>query len=127
MSISLMMIVAMAAADPPPVPAAVQIIEENNVFVLRSADGAKPLYTFDRDVAGKPTCLDRCAAAWPPLQASAGARPVGAWTIVSRADGSSQWAFRGKPVYSFSHDANSKAGGDGMGGVWHLLPTTPSK
>jgi predicted lipoprotein with Yx(FWY)xxD motif len=44
---------------------------------------------------------------------------------VTRADGSLQWAFAGKPVYTFAKDAEGVPSGDGMGGAWHLLPTTP--
>ena len=126
MPISLIIMAAMAAAQPPQIPAAVQVTLQSGAYVMRSAD-SKPLYTFDRDSAGTSNCVDRCATAWPPLAAPAGAAPVGEWTIVSRADGSSQWAFQGKPVYSFVRDAAGVASGDGMGGVWHLLPTVPAR
>ena len=42
--------------------------------------------------------------------------------IVKRDDGTSQWAFKGMPLYFFAGDA--KAGdvnGDNQGGVWHVL------
>ncbi len=42
-----------------------------------------------------------------------------------RADGTSQWAFDAKPVYTFIRDGEGTATGDGMGGAWHLLPSTP--
>lgn len=126
MPIPLIMIAAMAAAQSPQVPAAVRIVVENHSNVLRTAADAKPLYTFDKDEAGKSNCYDRCATAWPPLAAPAGAKPVGKWTVVTRTDGSGQWAFDGKPVYSFVRDTSSVPSGDGMGGVWHLLPTTPA-
>jgi predicted lipoprotein with Yx(FWY)xxD motif len=82
----------------------------------------KPLYTFDKDEAGKSNCVDRCATAWPPLAAPAGAKPVGKWSVITRPDGSSQWAIDGKPVYTFVRDSGTTATGDGMGGVWHLVP-----
>ena len=83
---------------------------------------AKPLYTFDKDEPGKSNCVDRCATAWPPLVAPAGAKPVGNWTAIARADGSSQWAIDGKPVYTFVRDADATPTGDGMGGFWPVLP-----
>ncbi|WP_414714360.1 hypothetical protein [Sphingobium sp.] len=46
---------------------------------------------------------------------------------MTRIDGSRQWALEGRPVYTFARDANSNATGDGMGGVWHLLPAVPAK
>ena len=78
------------------------------------------LYTFDRDAAGKSACNGPCATNWPPLAAAADAKATGEWTIITRDDGAKQWAFRGKPVYTWSKD--SKAGdktGDGVNGVWH--------
>lgn len=79
------------------------------------------LYTFDRDAAGKSNCNDRCATNWPPLAAAADAKPEGDWTVVTRDDGSKQWAYKGKPVYGWVKD--SKPGdrsGDNVNQVWHL-------
>ena len=119
---------ALAMAMPPDVPYPyVQIIKEGDQYVMRTMDMAKPLYTYDKDQPGKSNCVDGCATAWPPLQAKAGAKPIDKWTIITRADGSRQWAFGGKPVYTFAKDVESRASGDGMGGVWHLLPGTPAK
>ena len=100
-------------------PAAVQVVDSKKV----SAADKKPLYTFGQDAPGKSNCNDRCATAWPPLVAPADAKPVGKWTVIKRDDGSPQWAWDGKPVYTFVRDtAGAAPTGDGMGGVWHLLP-----
>jgi predicted lipoprotein with Yx(FWY)xxD motif len=81
------------------------------------------LYTFDRDAAGsgKSVCNGPCATNWPPLMASADAKPDGDWTIVTRDDGTKQWAFKRKPVYFWVKD--TKPGdrtGDGFNNVWRL-------
>ena len=80
------------------------------------------LYTFDRDTTpGKSACNGPCATNWPPLMAQGGASGSGDWTVVTRDDGSRQWAYKGKPVYYWAKDA--KAGdrsGDGVNNVWHL-------
>jgi predicted lipoprotein with Yx(FWY)xxD motif len=81
------------------------------------------LYTFDKDTAGagKSVCNDKCAAAWPPFMADAGAMATGDWTIVTRDDGKSQWAYKGLPLYGWVKD--TKAGdttGDGVMNVWHI-------
>lgn len=125
MSLLLSLIAAAAIPAIPAVPAEVQTIEENHALVMRTATDAKPLYTFDKDEPGKSNCTDRCATAWPPLSAPVTARATGKWTVITRADKTSQWAYDGKPVYSFIHDSSSVATGDGVGGVWHLLPTIP--
>jgi predicted lipoprotein with Yx(FWY)xxD motif len=79
------------------------------------------LYTFDRDTTGKSVCNGPCATNWPPLMATASDSPNGEWTVVTRDDGSRQWAYRGKPVYYWAKD--SKPGdrtGDGFNNAWRL-------
>jgi predicted lipoprotein with Yx(FWY)xxD motif len=56
------------------------------------------LYTFDKDVGGKSACNGPCATSWPPFMAVAGSKASGDWTLVTRDDGSSQWAYKGKPL-----------------------------
>jgi len=81
----------------------------------------KALYTYDKDAQGKSNCNDKCAQNWPPLAAKADAEAEGDWTIVKRDDGSSQWAYKRKPLYTWVKDEQSGvAGGDGVGGVWRL-------
>jgi predicted lipoprotein with Yx(FWY)xxD motif len=89
--------------------------------VLASKEG-KTLYMFDKDAAGKSNCSGACAAAWPPFAVANAALAGGDFSIVKRDDGTSQWAFKGMPLYFFAGDA--KAGdvhGDNQGGVWHVL------
>ncbi len=79
------------------------------------------LYTFDKDAGGKSMCNGECAANWPPLMVKGGEMASGKWTQVKRDDGSMQWAYDGKPLYTFVKD--KKAGdmtGDGMKDVWHV-------
>ncbi|MBP5075689.1 hypothetical protein HUS84_17135 [Pseudomonas chlororaphis] len=80
------------------------------------------LYTFAKDAGGKSMCNDKCAANWPPLMAASGDKAMGEWTVIKRDDGSMQWAYDGKPLYTFVMD--KKAGdmtGDGkMDGAWKV-------
>ncbi len=79
------------------------------------------LYTFDKDHPAVSNCYDDCAANWPPLAASSGARPQGEFGIVLRADGSRQWTYRGQPLYTWVKDAApGDITGDGVKGVWHI-------
>lgn len=81
------------------------------------------LYMFDRDMAGsgKSVCNGGCATNWPPLMAPASAQAIGHWSVVTRDDGSKQWAYQGKPLYYWAKDSKpGDATGDGMGGVWHM-------
>ena len=80
------------------------------------------LYTFDRDAAGtgKSVCNGPCAQNWPPLMAQASDKDSGDWSVVTRDDGSRQWAYKGKPVYYWVKDAKpGDRTGDGVNGVWH--------
>ncbi|MDO4592469.1 MAG: hypothetical protein Q4B46_06655 [Comamonadaceae bacterium] len=81
------------------------------------------LYVFDRDTAGsgKSVCNGNCATNWPPLVAPAGARPIGNWSVVTRDDGTPQWAYQGKPVYYWAKDSKpGDATGHGVGNAWRI-------
>jgi predicted lipoprotein with Yx(FWY)xxD motif len=79
------------------------------------------VYVFDRDTTGKSNCNGQCATTWPPLTPAADAKPSGHWTIVTRSDGSKQWAYDGKPVYTYSKDTKpGDANGEGVNNVWHI-------
>ena len=78
------------------------------------------LYTLDRDTVGKSSCNGVCATNWPPFLADAAAS--GDWNIVTRDDGSKQWAYKGKPLYFWKDD--KKAGdveGDNRNNIWHVV------
>jgi predicted lipoprotein with Yx(FWY)xxD motif len=78
------------------------------------------LYTFDRDAGGKSACNGPCATNWPPLMAGGDAKDSGDWTVVTRDDGGKQFAYKGKPLYTWSKDAKpGDKTGDGMNNVWH--------
>jgi predicted lipoprotein with Yx(FWY)xxD motif len=79
------------------------------------------LYVYDKDAAGKSNCNGKCATNWPPLMSAADAKPSGDWSIVTRADGGKQWAYKGKPVYTWAKDkAPGDVTGDGVNNVWHI-------
>jgi predicted lipoprotein with Yx(FWY)xxD motif len=86
-------------------------------------DAGMTLYTFDKDAAGsgKSVCNGPCATNWPPLMAASDAKASGDWSIITRDDGSRQWAYKGKPVYRWIKD--QKPGdrtGDGFNNAWRL-------
>lgn len=80
------------------------------------------LYTFDKDSGGKSMCNDDCAKNWPPLMAPADAKAEGKWTVIKRDDGMMQYAYDGKPLYTFMKDEKpGEMKGDGMKDVWHVV------
>jgi predicted lipoprotein with Yx(FWY)xxD motif len=81
------------------------------------------LYTFDRDAAGssKSACNGTCIANWPALTAQDSDKSSGDWSVVTRDDGKKQWAYKGKPLYTWVKD--QKPGdktGEGVNNVWHV-------
>ena len=79
------------------------------------------LYTFDRDTAGsgKSACNGPCATNWPPLMATP-AQAGGDYSVITRDDGKTQLAYKGKPLYYWSKDAKpGDKTGDGFNQVWH--------
>lgn len=79
------------------------------------------LYTFDRDTAGsgKSVCNGPCATNWPPLMAAESDKASGDFSIITRDDGSKQWAQKGKPLYYWAKDAKpGDKTGDGFNKIW---------
>lgn len=80
------------------------------------------LYVFDKDSPGKSACNGPCASNWPPLTATSSATPMGDYTVITRDDGSKQWAYKGRPLYTWHNDkAPGDITGDGfLNGAWHI-------
>ncbi len=89
--------------------------------VLTDAKGMT-LYTFAKDSGGKSACNGGCAANWPPLMAASGEKGGAGYSMIKRADGKMQWAYKGKPLYTWKND--KKPGditGDGfLNGAWKI-------
>lgn len=87
---------------------------------LVDAKGAA-LYIFDGDKeSGKSVCSTSCAKSWPPYTPEAGQpEPVSPLTVITRDDGTKQYAYRGKPLYYYAKDSRpDDVKGDGAGKVW---------
>ena len=104
-----------------PVPAAISLVKENGSLNFTDDNGLS-LYVSDRDTAGHSSCEGPCASMWPPVAAPKDAHQLGDWTPVRRGDSSLQWAYKGKPVYTYKGDTGpGQTNGSGLGGVWHVL------
>lgn len=91
---------------------------------LMTGANGMTLYTFDKDVAGsgKSVCNGPCATAWPPFTATSGSAGGGDWTVITRDDGSAQWAYGGKPLYFWGKDQKpGDTTGDGYNNVWRTV------
>lgn len=80
------------------------------------------LYTFAKDTPTQSNCNGACASNWPPLMAPTNAAATGDWTVVTRADGAKQWAYKGHPLYGWVKDSKpGETTGEGMAnGAWHV-------
>ena len=97
-----------------------QAVKTQDGILVNSA--GMTLYTFDKDAGGKSACNDQCAKIWPPVTAAADAKPMGDLTVITRDDGSKQWAHKGKPIYLYAKDAKpGDKTGDNFKDVWHVI------
>jgi predicted lipoprotein with Yx(FWY)xxD motif len=102
-------------------------VSAQSMPAMKAADGTltnaagMTLYTFDKDAGDKSACNGPCAANWPPLMVAGDGKASGAWTIIVREDGAKQWAYKGKPLYTWAKDAKpGDKTGDGFNSVWHV-------
>ena len=82
------------------------------------------LYTFDNDKvgSGKSACNGPCAVKWPPMMALESDKPSGDFTMINRDKGQKQWAYKGKPLYTWPEDQEpGDKYGDGYVKVWHII------
>jgi predicted lipoprotein with Yx(FWY)xxD motif len=101
------------------------------------ADGqGRALYLFTADKSSTSTCTGACAAAWPPVTASAMPMAGGGVSqsmlgTTKRADGTEQLTYNGHPLYYFSADTGSgMAKGQGLkafGSDWYVVNAKGSK
>lgn len=94
-------------------------------------NAGKSLYYFTQDTAGKSTCSGTCLANWPAFNADSVVAPsvlkATDFSVVTRADGVKQTAFRGRPLYYFAADAKpGDIKGDGVNNVWFVANVSGS-
>jgi predicted lipoprotein with Yx(FWY)xxD motif len=98
------------------------VVSYANAATTLTAQNGMTVYVFDKDVGGKPSCDADCAKTWPPYLSKTGEKMGEGWSEVKRTDGSSQWAYDGKPLYFYAPDKKKgDVQGDGIGGVWHII------
>ncbi len=91
-------------------------------LVLATNPDGRTLYTFDSSTApSKSGCDAECMSTWQPWLAPALGVGRGAdWTVIRRADGTKQWVYKGKPLYTNVKDVGrGSIAGEGIEG-WRL-------
>jgi predicted lipoprotein with Yx(FWY)xxD motif len=86
------------------------------------------LYYFVNDAPGNgtSTCSGACSELWPPFYVDSITVPAGLkssdFTILQRADGKAQVAFKGWPLYLYSKDtAAGDINGQGFRNIWFVV------
>ena len=83
------------------------------------------LYVTERDRdPERSTCVGPCATEWPPLRAATDAQPFGDWALVPRDDGAPQWAYKGRPLYRYRHEARTNWA-EAQGDIWRVAYAAP--
>jgi predicted lipoprotein with Yx(FWY)xxD motif len=113
----------LAASATDVVPVDISMIElEGGKGIAFQNTFAQPFYTYDRDQPGHSNCNDKCAETWIPVYpADRSAVDLGVWTLVPRTDGYKQWAYHGKPLYTFGYGEHAPPTPKEMGAQWHVL------
>lgn len=113
----------LTSADAPAAPEGVTEFATDAAIYYR-APGERSLYFNEREASrGEILCTDDCLEFWTPFEADAYAAIDPPWTVIRRPDERLQWAFQGKPLYTYRRDNFPGARtGEGAGrGVWMLL------
>lgn len=81
------------------------------------------LYTYAKDTSGVSNCTGQCLANWPAYVATSQGNNLPAnISVIQRADGTLQYAWKGMPLYYYVKDGDAgDAYGDGVGGVWSVV------
>lgn len=99
---------------------AIKTVDTSKGPVLANAKGMT-LYIFDKDSTNMSVCYGGCAKKWPPMLAAAMSKGDGHFTVVARKDGTRQWAYKGRPLYTWFKDKKpGDVTGDGVKGLWQL-------
>jgi predicted lipoprotein with Yx(FWY)xxD motif len=115
----------------PPVGTTIMVVQKSAVgYVLAEANN-QVVYTYAKDSkGGAPTCTGSCAAAWPPVTGVPKAGPAdnfpGTFGVVKGAGGVTQITYNGYPLYTFKGARPLSTAGNGLGGVWHVVPLSAS-
>lgn len=72
-------------------------------------DGYRNMYYKGKQLGGRTCDTAQCLSAWQPFRPGPDAQSNGYWEVITRPDGTKQWAYKGYALYTFAGD---KARGD---------------
>lgn len=107
---------------PSDVPPELEVVPFRTGHLVITSKGYS-VYSSDADAPNKSNCNDECLKEWAPVAAPQIAKTHGDWSVVERSPGVRQWAFRGKPLYTYRLEKRTRSmtGVDNPG--WHNVFT----
>ena len=115
----------------PAVGTTVMIVQKSAIGYVLAEANHQVVYTYSKDKkGGPPTCTGACAEAWPPATGVPEAGPAdvfpGKFGVVTGAGGVKQITYNGYPLYLLKGAKPLATTGNGVGGVWHVVPLSAS-
>ncbi|MFT4767823.1 MAG: putative lipoprotein with Yx(FWY)xxD motif [Glaciecola sp.] len=101
-------IVRQPVGPPPDVPAGFKVVQSTTGRLLVTKEEYS-VYTRDGDTLNTSNCDDECLKDWTPVPAPEIAMSRGDWGVVKQASGFNQWAFRGKPLYTYNNAPRTRS------------------
>jgi len=115
----------------PPVGTTVMIVQKSAIGYVLAEANHQVVYTYSKDTkGGLPTCKGTCAETWIPATGMPQAGPADVFPakfgLVKGAGGVQQITYNGYPLYLLKGAKPLATTGNGMGGVWHVVPLSAS-
>ena len=100
-----------------------KIMSKDKLGMVMTDPKGMTLYTFAKDTTGVSNCTGKCLANWPAYTAPSQTGNLHMnISVITRPDGTLQYAWKGMPLYYFVKDGDSgDAYGNGVGGVWSVI------
>ena len=107
----------------------VMIAQRDTLGLFLTDRMGNTLYYFAKDTPGTSACTGACLAKWPAFSAG----PVNApsvldpadFSTMTRADGTNQTTFMGRPLYYFANDTKpGDTNGEGFNNLWYVANIT---
>ncbi len=98
----------------------------NGVILVKSSNAlgqyltdvnGNALYTYGSDTSGVSNCSGSCISNWPPYAPTTSVATLPTNTaIITRGDGTKQYTYKNKPLYTFTSDTQGQVTGNGVSG-----------
>jgi predicted lipoprotein with Yx(FWY)xxD motif len=116
----------------PPQGTTFMVVQHSAIGYVMAVANHSVVYTYAKDKKyGPPTCTGSCAAVWLPVTGVPKASPAvtfpGTFGVVKGAGGVEQITYNGMPLYTYKPAKPYTVSGNGIGGVWHVIPQSASQ